>query len=1477
MTPIAETIAFFARRFLVERVVLLGGNLNLVPHLPNWIKVVRVSRLEALSGTLSTFERTLVVGHYLSRYEAFEDVRQFLDKASETARAVMVWDDNIIRESATAGWTEGSADSIWKPYGLGLGFSLFDAQLPLGVPSDPQVVVRPILACYNEVDIVVACVESMLRDGSRPIVIDNWSNDGTFEALRPLADAGKIDLECFPEAGPSRTYDWRHLLARKEQLAAENSNAWIIHQDADEIRLGAFPELTLKQNLWVADNYKANAIDYTVINFRPVNNDWVQGKDPEEVFEFFEFGESRDDYTRQVKAWKSNGKRVSLAEQAGHEVRFDSRKIFPYKHLLKHYPLRSDAHAARKLLKDRLPRFSREERAMGWHTHYDSVATQESFLRTADELVCYEQDAFEKFGSSFATGLPPVNDDETTATTAAPINAPQVWLPYKGALVIDLPEDPVAAEPIKVALREVVGLLTGKVETVQAIATTVEGQQLARELSLNCDLLNVFEYSEAGGSPTSKSIALAYYLRKLNPSLVFGLDRGGVLAKACTLKSQGLAFQDTLFAAFLTGGTKQYLEACGLALHLPSHFEVDHLELEFVSRTDVCLAPTSLIAQNWESRGVDASKITVAPPPSAQRGKAEVTSMRRISQLVFFGPQAGIDCENLCTSLPRIVETAPGIPITFAGPMGNLFGEHSGGYLVRTAAKTQFQLNLIGPVSLDAILTNFADTNPLFVVPRTGGTEIFVALALSAAGHNVVVEHASHEHNASLVRAGGGSLIIPSSERLSLADTLIDGLAKGISHQPGLEQLHPALLTAWENWLSTLMGQHMTMLRRPPLDLDAPDLPLVSVGIPHFERVHDLMACVQGFLAQSYPRLEIIIVDDGSRGEEARLSLAAVENAISPRGGKVIRQKNAYLGAARNTAYKEASGEFVIFFDDDDVPVPKMVESLVTAALNRRADIVSGALHFWENGQLPDSYDELACSSDFPGACPSLAYWRNPFGSASVLVRRDAFEALGGYTTDHGIGWEDYEFSARACLSGYVYENVPLPLYLYRINYQGMAATTPTLANGRRVWRTLEKFGSHPAMQEVLKAGFFERMWQETQSSKRAWLTTLGERYPLYYRLLHTPYHCWESYDLLVQIAQAEGQEELAARLEQALQHGHWKMPNAIAGSKATIKSISLERLLKTANALFEIGQQAEGIALIKDGLAEAEANSQGYDTAQLTLTRMYLLDQRPDLASTLATSLMRNNPDSPEVVYAVLLAAEQVCDAHVAGVARKAFFDCVADHWRAKMIQDGIVAPTASAEEILELWANSYGANGHALVKFSVFPDTVTKPTFERYFGWRPLVPSMVEFKLEADSHGRVLPEEGGVFLHAPDPKHGVSVAYLHLTNTIQVSGVSAEIQRPDARAGDIEFAILVLGDGQSAATFFADEAVQDGVLQGPNRMAVGWKAIPKDGKPTVVVHAEPWSINTGSIAILTRMAPGGPNNWFASAYIRKLRLKTS
>lgn len=63
------------------------------------------------------------------------------------------------------------------------------------------------------------------------------------------------------------------------------------------------------------------------------------------------------------------------------------------------------------------------------------------------------------------------------------------------------------------------------------------------------------------------------------------------------------------------------------------------------------------------------------------------------------------------------------------------------------------------------------------------------------------------------------------------------------------------------------------------------------------------------------------------------------------------------------------------------------------------------------------------------------------------MWRREAYWAVGGHTTDYGVGHEDWELFARAVLSGLKLELVPEPLYWYRVNPSGMLQSGDRLAN----------------------------------------------------------------------------------------------------------------------------------------------------------------------------------------------------------------------------------------------------------------------------------------------------------------------------------------------------------------------------------------------------------------------------------------------
>ena len=211
------------------------------------------------------------------------------------------------------------------------------------------------------------------------------------------------------------------------------------------------------------------------------------------------------------------------------------------------------------------------------------------------------------------------------------------------------------------------------------------------------------------------------------------------------------------------------------------------------------------------------------------------------------------------------------------------------------------------------------------------------------------------------------------------------------------------------------------------------ETPLVTVCIVHHERPELVRMAVESVYAQDYPALDAVLVDDGSESAGALAALDRIEAEFGAHGWRVIRQENRYNGAARNSAAAAARGEWLLFLDDDNVLFPDAVSRLVRAARFSGADCVPAAsVRFFGNGDPRTDAGSRGTPILYLGAARAWSRFANVVGDACALVRREAFEAVGGFTEEYRVGLEDLSFYNRLIRADCGIEPLPDPVYWYR-------------------------------------------------------------------------------------------------------------------------------------------------------------------------------------------------------------------------------------------------------------------------------------------------------------------------------------------------------------------------------------------------------------------------------------------------------------
>lgn len=113
--------------------------------------------------------------------------------------------------------------------------------------------------------------------------------------------------------------------------------------------------------------------------------------------------------------------------------------------------------------------------------------------------------------------------------------------------------------------------------------------------------------------------------------------------------------------------------------------------------------------------------------------------------------------------------------------------------------------------------------------------------------------------------------------------------------------------------------------------------PSISIIIPVYNQEKYISRCLDSVLNQTYSNIEIIVVNDGSTDDTAFIVDEILSRSLRI---KVIHQKNAGPGNARNTALDIATGEFIGFVDSDDYIEANMYQTMIDVALIYNADVV---------------------------------------------------------------------------------------------------------------------------------------------------------------------------------------------------------------------------------------------------------------------------------------------------------------------------------------------------------------------------------------------------------------------------------------------------------------------------------------------------------------------------------------------------------
>ena len=494
---------------------------------------------------------------------------------------------------------------------------------------------------------------------------------------------------------------------------------------------------------------------------------------------------------------------------------------------------------------------------------------------------------------------------------------------------------------------------------------------------------------------------------------------------------------------------------------LPGDMHLEYIERYSAEHSDLVAAPSRYL-KNWaqENGWHWPSEPQVLGLPFQPVAKESATASRSATtRIIFFGRLETRKGVNLFVAALRKLNGTKPAALRTVSSIVFLGEEQETG----TLARVQNEL-----AELDIAVTHIGNMDSPQAVQYLQGhaSDSLVVIPSPVENFPYAVIEASSIPGINLLCSSGGGIpeVLGVANAAHLFEPYPLGLARKMAERL-LEPEHDAPLQPYDaeaanaHWLQF----HHDALKLAPAKGKASLPATVDVCIPYYNKAETLPQLLEVLEHQTAQPFGVIIVNDGS-DEEAASVFETLATQYADRGWKFVSQENAFVDAARNRAASLSSADFLFFIDADDLPAPAAIENMLHAITFSGDDCIVAGGRLFEGSECPYEVNtgELRgrVLATYMPLGPDLATAMiDPMvlGTSMILIKRTAFEAIGGYRQVRGAAHEDWELQIRLLQAGFRVEVLPEFLLYFRKSQAGLSLSSNPYEAKRRLLETYEQ------------------------------------------------------------------------------------------------------------------------------------------------------------------------------------------------------------------------------------------------------------------------------------------------------------------------------------------------------------------------------------------------------------------------------------